>query len=174
MSPYDLTQLAWIGLGSNLGDRDATLDAALSGLASLSLCAPLCSPRYLSPPWGVTDQPSFINQVVGIAPRPPLEASELLESLLRLEASLGRIRGRRWGPRTLDLDLLAWGARVVQTERLTLPHPRLCERRFVLEPWAQLAPELTLPGFDRPLVALLEGCADLGELTQRKKRQLEG
>lgn len=155
---------AWIGLGSNVGAPAETLDSAIAALSRLSEQSVYQSRRYYSPPWGVTEQPIFLNQVVGILPHAHLSPEELLNELLQIELDHGRVRAQRWGPRTLDLDLLAWGARVKHSPTLTLPHPRLAERRFVLQPWCELAPELRLPEHNFNLRELLQRCPDQGEL----------
>jgi 2-amino-4-hydroxy-6-hydroxymethyldihydropteridine diphosphokinase len=155
--------LAWIGLGCNLGDRLAHLGAATGSLAALATGPLVVSPIYETEPWGVADQPAFLNGVVGL--EFDGEPLDLLDRLQAIEAAAGRLRMERWGPRTLDLDLLAWGDRVSSTDRLTLPHPRLSDRRFVLAPWAEVAPDLRLPGLTGTLSQLLGACPDLGSVT---------
>ncbi|RPH50634.1 MAG: 2-amino-4-hydroxy-6-hydroxymethyldihydropteridine diphosphokinase [Planctomycetota bacterium] len=140
--------LAYVGLGSNLGDRRALIAGALDRL----------QPRRVSSivetePWGVTDQPRFLNAVAEIETE--LAPGALLDRLLDLERDLGRVRTERWGPRTIDLDLLLYGDRQVSTPSLTLPHPRLHERLFVLEGLAELCPDLRVPGLDRAVRDLL-------------------
>ena len=135
---------AFIGLGSNMGDPAANLAAALDAVAALpgvSLAA--VSPLYRTEPQGVREQPFFLNQIARLVVTiPPLE---LLAALLGIEDGLGRVRGLRFGPRVLDLDLLLFGNTCMDNERLTLPHPRMLERAFVLVPLADLAPDLVLP-----------------------------
>jgi 2-amino-4-hydroxy-6-hydroxymethyldihydropteridine diphosphokinase len=139
-------QRAWIGLGSNLGDPPAQLRSALAELGSLPGSRLLRHSRfYRSAPWGNTAQPPFVNAVAELATTLPPRA--LLDALLAIERAHGRCRdGTRWGPRTLDLDLLLHGAGVVREEGLTLPHPFLGERAFVLVPLAELDPALAIPG----------------------------
>ena len=138
--------LAFIALGSNLGDAQAQVLGAfdaLNGLAQTRLVAR--SPLYLTPPWGVLDQPAFINAVAQIDTA--LTPHELLDALLKVERDAGRVRdGERWGPRTLDLDVLHMAGVALSDDRLTLPHPRMAERAFVLLPLNDLAPALVLPG----------------------------
>lgn len=138
---------AFIGLGSNLGDsRQHILDAidALARLPGTRVLA--CSRLYSTPPWGVLEQPSFVNAAVSI--ETPLSPHDLLDALLMIERAAGRIRdGERWGPRTLDLDLLHVDGVTLHDEKLTLPHPRMAERAFVLLPLNDLVPELYLPGW---------------------------
>jgi 2-amino-4-hydroxy-6-hydroxymethyldihydropteridine diphosphokinase len=135
--------VAYIGLGSNLGDREANLRAALERLAELG--ALRVSSLRETDPVGVTDQPRFVNAVAEL--ETDLGAGALLGRLLEIERELGRDRSReeRWGPRTIDLDLLLYGNEVLAGPGLTVPHPRLAERRFVLEPLHELAPDLALP-----------------------------
>jgi len=103
------------------------------------------SPLYLTPPWGVLDQPAFINAVARIDTL--LSPHDLLDALLGIERAAGRVRdGERWGPRTLDLDVLHMEGVALSDDRLTLPHPRIAERAFVLLPLSELAPDLLLQG----------------------------
>lgn len=141
--------LAYIGLGSNLGDRRARIARALERLRPRRVSAVL-----ETEPWGVTDQPRFLNAVAEI--ETDLAPDDLLGHLLDVERESGRVRDERWGPRTLDLDLLLYGDRRVSTGPLTIPHPRLHERRFVLEGLAELCPDLKVPGLDRTVRELLE------------------
>lgn len=137
---------AFIGLGSNLGDREASLRRALAALAAepdVELVA--VSAFRETDPVGYADQPRFLNAAAEI--ETTLSPRELLERLLAIERSLGRTReGPRFGPRTIDLDLLVHGDEVVDEPGLAVPHARLHERRFALEPLAELAPGLVVPG----------------------------
>lgn len=156
--------LAWIGLGGNLGDVRATLATAREALGRRSTRPLLASRLYGSTPWGEAEMPGpdYVNQVVGLWTQDSPET--LLSALMGLEASLGRVRAERWGPRTLDLDLLAMGAETRRTPSLTLPHPRLSLRRFVLLPWAELAPTSRIPGFESTVGELLAACPDRGHV----------
>ena len=139
---------AYVGLGSNLGDREQLIRAAaeLVGAARLSTIIE-------TKPWGHEDQPRFLNAVAEVETR--LEPQPFLTFLLDVERRLGRERvGPRWGPRTIDLDLLLFGDRVVDEPGLVVPHPRLLERGFVLEPLAELVPALEIPGDGTVLAAL--------------------
>lgn len=150
--------LAYVGLGANLGEpmralSEAMLDLArlpgstLTGRSSLYRCAPL----------GYTAQPDFINAVVGL--ETDLEAEPLLHQLQAIENRHGRERSFAGAPRTLDLDLLLYGARRIDSPRLSVPHPRMHERAFVLEPLSEIAPEVTIPGHGkaRDLLAACRG-----------------
>lgn len=131
---------AYIGLGSNLGDREATIQAAIAALPGVVAVSRLRE----TAPFGVLDQPPFLNGAAVI--ETTLSPRELLDKLLAIERELGRERRERWGPRTIDLDLLLYGDAVVDEPGLTVPHPRLQERRFALEPLHELDPELVVPG----------------------------
>lgn len=136
---------AYIALGANIGDPAATVRAAfaaLSGLPGTQLTA--TSSLYRTAPIGLAGQPDFINAVARV--ETSLEPGALLQALLALEADFGRVRLERNGPRTLDLDLLLYGDKVLDTPDLILPHPRLHLRAFVLAPLAEIAPDLAIPG----------------------------
>jgi len=151
-----VTARAAIGLGSNLGDRAAHLDAGLRGLGALGEVVAVSS-VYETAPMGGPEQPSYLNAVVvldtDLAPR------RLLDECLAIEAATGRERRERWGPRTLDLDLLLYGAETIDEPGLVVPHPRMRERRFVLAPLLEAWPEATLPD-GTPVAGLLDAVAD--------------
>ena len=139
--------VAYVGLGGNLGEVAATLRAATEALARLPATHLLRASRlYRTPAWGLEQQPDFINGVVALETR--LVPRELLDALLRIEREFGRERegGPRWGPRTLDLDLLLHGEVVVEQDGLRLPHPHLHERAFVLVPLLEIAADILIPG----------------------------
>ncbi len=137
---------AWIGLGSNLGASVETLGRAFRAIDDLPETRLVArSPLYRTRPWGVTDQPDFVNAAAEL--ETALDAPALLERLLGIEAEFGRQRSdQRWGPRVLDLDILVFGEQLIETPELQVPHPRLAERAFVLVPLAELAPGLEVPG----------------------------
>ena len=148
---------AYISLGSNLGDRAANLLLAVRGMLDSGLVVSRLSSVYETEPVGTsqTDMPPFLNMVAEL--RIPLPAPEqLLAHLLRIEYSLGRTREVPGGARTIDLDLLLYGDQTRGTEFLTLPHPRLHQRRFVLVPLAELAPRLVHPTLQKSVSDLLE------------------
>jgi len=150
---------AFIGLGSNLDEPEQQVLRACQELVTLSNTACLrCSSLYRSRPLGPQDQPDFINAVAEL--RTGLAPERLLEELQGIETSHGRVRGgERWGPRPLDLDLLLFADRVIRTPRLTVPHPGLGQRGFVLYPLLEIAgPELEIPGHG-PLGPLAAACA---------------
>ncbi len=156
MTP-DLLEQAWIGLGGNLGDVAAALAFSRRRLGLLSRGPLVVSGVWESEPWGVTGQPAYLNQVVGLRPRTS-DARAFLDALHRIERACGRRREERWGARTLDLDLLSW-PRPGEWPGVELPHPRLAERRFVLAPWEEVAGDLPLPGLGT-VAELLAACAD--------------
>lgn len=135
---------AYLGLGSNLGDRRENLRQAVDQLARVpGIVVRRRSSLYENPPVGYEAQPDFLNAVVEV--ETSLSPWALLEVLQAIETDLGRVRTLRWGPRTVDLDLLLYEGVRLDEERLTLPHPRLGERAFVLVPLAELAPDWPLP-----------------------------
>src|SRR5690606_32762436 len=170
-----LQNLCFIGLGSNLesasGSSLDTVLAAAQRLASLS-----AEPVLLSSLWETTPvdcppgSPRFVNAVAGILPVPAYSrdaggAFDLLHALQAIEADFGRVRnGQVNAPRPLDVDMLCWGDLVLQTPELTMPHPRMLERRFVLEPLSQIAPQLVVPGCTGPVTAVLAQLPTQGEI----------
>ena len=137
--------LAYVALGSNLGNPRQQLLDAMEALAQLPKTRLLqCSSLYRTPPWGVLEQPSFINAAVELDTA--LSPDDLLDALLAIEQRAGRVRAERNGPRTLDLDLLHVDGVQRHDSRLTLPHPRMADRAFVLLPLHDIAPALRLPG----------------------------
>jgi 2-amino-4-hydroxy-6-hydroxymethyldihydropteridine diphosphokinase len=152
--------LAYLGLGSNLGDRESNLQAAREALDWGPARLLRCSRIYETEPvGGPNGQPWFLNQVCEVDTR--MTPEELLERCLAIETALGRRRDReeRWGPRVIDVDLLLFGDQVRDTPTLTLPHPRLAVRAFVLIPLVELDPELSVPGQGR-VDGLLKRCGD--------------
>ena len=133
----------YLGLGSNLGDRSAHLAAAVARLSSEELRVTRVSSVWETEPREVRDQPWFLNQVVEA--ETTLFPRQLFQRIQRMERDLGRVRRKPKGPREIDIDILFFGDAVVRTPGLEIPHPRLAERRFVLEPLAELAPELRHP-----------------------------
>lgn len=146
---------AYISLGSNLGDRAATLDEAIRQLSHTEGIGKLRRSGVIeTEPVGKTDQPKFLNCVVEV--ETTLEPLKLLDRCQEIERRLGRKRTVRWGPRTIDLDILLYGDTTLKSDRLTLPHPEMTKRRFVLEPLCELAPDLVLPGGKKTVRELLK------------------
>jgi 2-amino-4-hydroxy-6-hydroxymethyldihydropteridine diphosphokinase len=145
---------AYVGLGANLGAREETIRRAVDLLrAQPELDVVAVSTLRETEPWGPVAQPPFLNGAAAVVTT--LEPRALLDVLLDVERRLGRVREERWGPRTIDLDLLLYGDAVVDEPGLTVPHPRLRERPFALEPLVELDPDLVVPG-QGPVVALLD------------------
>ncbi|MCW5624460.1 MAG: 2-amino-4-hydroxy-6-hydroxymethyldihydropteridine diphosphokinase [Burkholderiales bacterium] len=138
--------IAYVGLGSNLASPDEQLDSALRALMALPDTRVVrTSSRYRTAPIGYADQPDFINAVAALETAIPMRA--LLDHLLRIEREHGRVREIPNGPRTLDLDLLLYGDERYEGPGLTVPHPRMHERAFVMVPLAEIAPRLELIGY---------------------------
>jgi 2-amino-4-hydroxy-6-hydroxymethyldihydropteridine diphosphokinase len=153
-----LKTVVYLSLGSNLGDREANLKAAAERLQPLRL-----SPVYETSPVDSPDQPFFLNQV--IETETDLTPLQYLSRTQEIERDLGRVRTTPKGPRTIDIDILIFDTRLIQTARLEVPHPRLHERRFVLVPLADLAPELCHPVSRRTVREMLAVLAQ-GDLVQ--------
>jgi len=138
---------AWLALGGNVGDSRALLDRAVSLLSDGITVRPTArSSDYQTPPWGVTDQAPFVNLCIEV--KTTLSPRKLLERAHEVESFLGRNRAyeQRWGPRTVDIDIIAYDNLTIQEGGLILPHPRLFERAFVLIPLAEIAPDLQISG----------------------------
>lgn len=152
-----------VAFGSNLGDRSQHLSAAAAALGHLFRPV-AASAVYGTAPQYVFDQPPFLNAVALYGCRvPPLEVLDILQDL---ESQHGRVRSLRHGPRTLDLDLLAFGDVVLETPRLVLPHPGIAERAFVLRPWADVAPEWRHPGTGQTIDSMLERLGPVSDVIQ--------
>ncbi len=149
----------YLALGSNLGDRQKHLAEARDHIrAQVGLTD--FSSIYETEPWGFADQPAFLNQVV--AGNTLLKPLELLAFTQSIEKELGRVKTFRNGPRVIDIDILLYGDQIVETESLTIPHPRLHERGFVLKPLADIAPTLRVPGFDSNIAEMLASVDQAG------------
>ena len=145
-------------LGSNLGDRTENLRRASAEVELLNCIIKKKSAIYETAPWGMDDQQDFYNQVIEL--QTSLEPEALLEKILAIETKLGRIRTGKWGPRTIDIDILLFGQTIVNSATLTLPHPGIPARRFVLVPLAEVAPDVIHPVLMKSVEVLLEECED--------------
>jgi len=146
---------AYIGLGSNMGEREKYLARAVDALgATPGVEVVKVSSFYETEPVGYTDQPMFVNAAVAVDTT--LSPVELLRETQRIENALGRVRSIRWGPRTIDIDILLYGDEVVNTKELTVPHPLMHERGFVLAPLAEVAPDAVHPVLRLTVRELLE------------------
>ena len=157
----------WLSLGSNLGDRETTLRQALQELSAHRMTIRAVSSLYATAPQGFTDQPEFLNCVARMSTA--LSAQDALRHCHAVEAAHGRERTLRWGPRTLDVDVLFYDNLVMTSPVLELPHPRLWERAFVLAPLLELRPDLTMPS-GQPARAVLQRL----EASQRVERVGQG
>ncbi len=149
--------MVYLGLGTNLGDRPRNLRAALDRLARWVKVTAV-SRVYETEPWGIREQPRFLNMAV--AGETSLAPEELLRELKRIEREMGRTEGVRYGPRVIDIDILLYGDLQLDRGGLKIPHPRLAERRFVLAPLAEIAPALIPPGMNLTVQELLERLPD--------------
>ena len=155
--------MAYVGIGTNIGDRAANVAQALQALAAEpAIEFAEASSLYETAPVGKTDQPDFLNAVIAL--RTSLPPRDLLDALLHIENQMGRVRTLRWGPRVIDLDLLLYGDEQIQTPGLTVPHPRLRERAFVLVPLAEIAPDLRLPGDEKKVGEFAETLSGVGNI----------
>jgi 2-amino-4-hydroxy-6-hydroxymethyldihydropteridine diphosphokinase len=145
---------AYIGIGSNLGSREKNCKDAISFLVKNGIAIIKLSSMIETEPWGVTDQPKFINMAVEA--ETGLEPEELLKVLKKTELKTGRSPGTRWGPRVIDLDILFYDDLVIRTAHLEIPHPGIKDREFVLKPLAEIAPEKVHPVLQKSVRMLLE------------------
>jgi 2-amino-4-hydroxy-6-hydroxymethyldihydropteridine diphosphokinase len=151
-------QTAFLLLGANLGDRTSNLEKAAHLIEKRIGIITARSALYETKPWGKTDQPDFLNQVLQLKTEQSPEY--LLKTALTIEHDMGRIRKEKWGARIIDIDLLYVGNQILNSENLTLPHPGIAQRRFVLEPLAELAPDFIHPALNKSHRQLLTECAD--------------
>lgn len=157
-SPVSTAEIAYIGLGSNLDQPEMQLQSAIQELAAVPQCRLLGQSRfYRSRPVGPSDQPDYVNAAVSL--ETGLTPLDLLDLLQDIENRHGRVRRERWGARTLDLDLLLFGNQIIDSARLTVPHPELANRDFVLQPLLDLRVDLQLPD-GRRIADLRRQCPD--------------
>ncbi|GAB2525113.1 2-amino-4-hydroxy-6-hydroxymethyldihydropteridine diphosphokinase [Spirosoma aerophilum] len=149
-------------LGANLGDRVQTLRQAVDLISERVGPVVRQSGLYETAPWGVTDQPAYLNQVLTV--ETALIPEDVLVQTQAIEQELGRVRLEKWGARVIDIDILYYAQLILQTERLTIPHPFLHQRRFTLVPLAEIAPDFMHPVLQKTTVELLDQCEDKGEV----------
>lgn len=154
----------YLSLGSNEGNRLNWLRKAVDKLSELGAIVSMSS-VYETAAWGMDAQGDFLN--IAICFETKLEANSLLRATQQIENELGRVRTIRWGPRTLDIDILLYNNEIIKTDGLTVPHPYMQERRFVLVPLAEIAAEVTHPIFGQTIGALLEICPDKQAVTYK-------
>jgi len=156
---------SFLGLGSNLGNREELLRIAVETLAGMQhIDIVRCSGIYESDPWGYADQGKFLNAVIEI--RSSLDPLDMLSSFKDLERSMGRESAERLHPRIIDIDILLSGERILRSPELSIPHPALPLRRFVLVPLAELAPDRIHPILKQSISGLLESCTDPGSVVR--------
>jgi 2-amino-4-hydroxy-6-hydroxymethyldihydropteridine diphosphokinase len=151
-------------LGANLADRVATLSRAAQLINDRVGSVVQASGLYETAPWGVTDQPAYLNQVLAVTTK--LEPEELLRQTQAIEQELGRVRLEKWGARVIDIDVLYYDQLIWQTATLTVPHPYLHQRRFTLVPLAEIAPDFVHPILQKTNLDLLAVVDDAGEVTK--------
>jgi len=149
---------AYLLIGGNVGDRAANLQTALKRISETCGTITSTSSLYETAAWGNTNQPSFYNQAVVVTT--PLSPVALMDQLLEIELEMGRIRTQKYGPRTIDLDILMIDELVISSEKLTIPHPQMQNRRFALLPLVEVAPTLTHPLLDQSIGVLLQNFPD--------------
>ena len=165
---------AYVGLGSNLGDRASNLLLAVRGLIEASFDVRKLSAIYETEPWQIDVDTWFLNMVAEVKVSPLISPSQMMARLLRIEYLLGRGAENRNTSRTADLDILFFGDMVVETELLTVPHPRLHLRKFVLCPLAEIAPDLVHPTLGRTISELLAACPDRSHAARWNPASLTG
>ncbi|MBI4843602.1 MAG: 2-amino-4-hydroxy-6-hydroxymethyldihydropteridine diphosphokinase [Nitrospirae bacterium] len=144
---------AYIGIGSNLGNREENCEKAVSLLRDNGVKVTKRSSMIETGPWGVTSQPKFINMAVEI--ETGLKPEKLLGLLKKIEAEIGRRPAERWGPREVDLDILLYDGLVIKAPEMEIPHPNMAEREFVLKPLSEIAPEIIHPALKKSISELL-------------------
>jgi 2-amino-4-hydroxy-6-hydroxymethyldihydropteridine diphosphokinase len=165
-----MQETAYLSLGSNLGDREGHLRDAIFRLGSEGRVTAVSS-FYETEPVEVTAQPCFLNCAVAL--ETPKTAEVLMTSILRIEQGMGRKREQKKGPRTIDIDILLFGQAVIATPRLTVPHPAMQERRFVLEPLAEIRPEALHPQFNKTVLELLQALPPGQEVRRKVARKIQ-
>lgn len=149
-----------LSLGSNVGDRQSNLSAAINRIFEIPAMLLKKSSIYQTAPWGNKDQPDFFNQVLEI--ETALDAHALMEKLLSIEESMGRKRKEKWEPRIIDIDILFFNEEILETEKLTIPHKLLHERKFILEPLHEILPSKNHPILKKNISTLLIELAKAG------------
>ncbi|MFT3751235.1 MAG: 2-amino-4-hydroxy-6-hydroxymethyldihydropteridine diphosphokinase [Agriterribacter sp.] len=150
---------AYLLTGGNIGDRKQNLENAANALAKEAGKIMALSGMYETAAWGKTDQPSFLNQCIGI--ETTLSAMELLHIIMAIEKRMGRFRDEKYGPRIIDIDILLYNDDIIDEPSLQIPHPRLTDRHFALAPLAEIAPAIIHPVYKKKISVLLKECRDV-------------
>ena len=159
---------AFLSLGSNRGDRKLHLKTALAKLNALEKTEIISvSNLYSTAAWGKEDQPDFLNMAVGI--KTFFQPEILMKKIIRIEEEMGRVRMEKWGPRIIDIDILMFGNEKINSETITLPHPEMHKRKFVLVPMKDIAAEIIHPVYNKSIDRLAEECADPLEIFDEGK-----
>jgi 2-amino-4-hydroxy-6-hydroxymethyldihydropteridine diphosphokinase len=158
----------FLSLGSNDGDRQGNLEETIRRIGKEAGTIVKTSSVYRTAAWGKTDQPDFLNQAIQL--ETSLTPGELLEKILAIEHSLGRVRTEKWAMRTIDIDILLFGQRTINSPHLSLPHPELANRRFVLVPLNEIAPDYFHPVLKKTIRTLLAECPDQLSVTRYEVR----
>ena len=152
----------FLSLGTNLGNRPENLRRARKEIEDRDIDIIADSPVYSTAAWGKSDQDAFLNQVLKI--QTPLEPDALLHALMEIEYQMGRLRLEKWGPRIIDIDIIFYDQTIISKEFLTIPHPRMTERLFVLVPLNDIAPQMIHPVYRKTIHQLLQECTDTLEV----------
>lgn len=159
----------YLGLGSNLGERQENLALACTRISEMIGAIVAQSSIYETAAWGLTEQNDFLNQVICISTK--YKAPEVLAEVLAVEQSMGRIREVKWGARTIDIDILYYNNEIIKLDNLIIPHPFIQERRFVLTPLAEVAPDFVHPQLQQTNARLLANCTDTSEVIKKLNLQ---
>lgn len=152
--PEFLGSTVAVALGSNMGNRLAHLHQAVNAIRLYGFRISALSSVWETAPWGDTDQPRFLNMC--LIANTEMSAADALDTVKKIERELGRTESRHWGPREIDIDIILFGAEIIQTERLTVPHPMMQERAFVLRPLSEVAPDMIHPVLNKSVKELFE------------------
>ena len=164
--------IVFLSLGSNQGDKSKNIRYAIHALESIPGTSELClSGIWRTAAWGKTDQDDFLNCAVSI--RTLITPAVLMERIIEIEKNMGRIRAEHWGPRIIDIDILFYGNEIIRTESLVIPHPELQNRKFVLAPLLEIAPDFIHPVFKKSITQLLSDCTDQSMISEAYQIELK-